>query len=192
MNTLSWNCRGMGLPQKVQFLVDVIRQEQPMVLFLCETMAKRSRMEWVKQKLGFEGLITVDPIGKSGGLALMWKEKEQVEVRSYSKNHIDVKITSEDMYVWRLTGFYGEPDRAQRRSTWNLLRTLARDANLPWCVIGDINNVMSLNDKKGGDAYPDWLVEGFNEVVHDAGLIDMVLTGHQFTWELNRGTQDWT
>ena len=148
MTTLSWNCRGMELPRKVQFLVDVISQEQPTVLFLCETTAKRSRMEWVKQNLGFDGLITVDPIGKSEGLALMWKDKEQVEVRSYSKNHIDVKITSEDRYEWRLIGFYGEPDRAQRRRTWNLLRTLARDANLPWCVIGDLNNVLSLSDKK--------------------------------------------
>lgn len=132
-------------------------------------MAKRLRMEWVKQKLGFEGLFMVDPIGKSGGLALIWKERDQVEVRSYSKNHIDVKINSEDMYDWRSTGLYGEPDRAKRRSTWNLLRTLSRDANLPWCI-GDINNVLS---------------------VHEAGLVDMVLTGHQFTWERNRGTQDW-
>lgn len=163
-----------------------------MVLFLCETMAKRSRMEWVKQKLGFEGLITVDPVGKSGGLALMWKERDQVEMRSYSKNHIDVKITTEYKFVWRLTGFYGELDRAQKRSTWNLLRMLSRGANLPWYVIGDINNVMSLNDKKGGVAYLDWLVEGFTEAVHEVGLIDMVLTGHQFTWERNRGTQDWT
>lgn len=55
-------------------------------------------MEWIKNKLGFEGLITVDPIGKSGGLTLMWKEKEQVEVRSFLKNHIDVKISADDMY----------------------------------------------------------------------------------------------
>ncbi|WOG93696.1 hypothetical protein DCAR_0312982 [Daucus carota subsp. sativus] len=122
----------------------------------------------------------------------MWKEKDQVEIRSYSKYHIDVKITTEDLYVWRLTGFYGEPVRAQRRTTWNLLRTLARDANLLWCVIGDLNNVMSPNDKKGGDVYPDWFIDGFNAVVQEAGLIDMGLTGNQFTWERNRGTQDWT
>lgn len=112
MNVLSWNCRGMGLPLKVQFLVDVIRQEQHEIVFLYETMAKKSRMEWIKNKLGFEGLITVDPIGQSGGLALMWKEKEQVEVRNFLKNHIDVKISEADRYEWRLTCFYGEPDRA--------------------------------------------------------------------------------
>lgn len=76
-----------------------------------------------------------------------------------------------------MTGFYEEPDRAQR-NTGNLLRTLDRDANLPWCVIGDVNNVLNRNDKRGGDDYPDWLVESFNEVVNEAGLIDMQLMGH--------------
>lgn len=91
MTTLSWNCRGMELPRKVQFLHEVVRQEQPTFLFLCETMDKRSRLEWVKKKLGFEGLITVDPVGKSGGLALMWKEKDQAELIGMSKYHMKLK-----------------------------------------------------------------------------------------------------
>ncbi|KAL1824879.1 hypothetical protein ACET3Z_011657 [Daucus carota] len=52
-------------------------------------MAKRSRMEWVKQKLGFEGLITVDLIGKSGGLTLMWKEKDQVPASDLDGHVVD-------------------------------------------------------------------------------------------------------
>ncbi|XP_074355881.1 uncharacterized protein LOC141695541 [Apium graveolens] len=183
MTTLSWNYRGMGLPRKVQFLFDVVRQEQPIFVFLCETMSKRSRLEWVKNKLGYEGLITVDPIGKSGGLALMWTEKDQAELLSLSQNHIDVKVCLTDMMEWRLTGFYGEPDRSKRRSTWNLLRNLARDANLPWCLQGDLNNVSSTEDKRGGEPYPEWLINGYNEAVHDAILVDLELLGHPFTWE---------
>lgn len=52
------------------------------------------------------------------------------------------------MDIWRLTGLYGEPDRTQRRKTWDLLQNLAKDSNLPWCVIGDLNNVVSQDDKK--------------------------------------------
>lgn len=81
------------------------------------------------------------------------------------------------MASWRLTGLYGEPDRTQCRKTWDLLRHLARDSNLPWCVIGDLNNVCSQLDKKGGASYPTWLIEGFNEILAEIGLIDMDLVG---------------
>ncbi|XP_074336431.1 uncharacterized protein LOC141673577 [Apium graveolens] len=108
-----------------------------------------------------------------------------------SKYHIEVKVRLVDLQEWCLTGFYGEPDRNKRRITRELLRNLARDANLPWCVVGDLNNIMSANDKKGGESYPDWLIEGFNEVIHDTNLVDLELTGHQFTWKLGRDTDDW-
>lgn len=61
----------------------------------------------------------------------------------------------------------------------DLLRNLSRDSNLPWSIIGDLNNMVSQNDKKGGD--PRNLINGFNEVLSEAGLIDMELVGHQFT-----------
>ncbi|KAK1373805.1 hypothetical protein POM88_029998 [Heracleum sosnowskyi] len=79
MKTLSWNCRGVGLPWNIQFLSDVVRQEKPMVIFLCEKLARKSKMEWVQMRLGFQGMFVVDCIGRSGGLALLWQENDQVE-----------------------------------------------------------------------------------------------------------------
>lgn len=92
---------------------------------------------------------------------------------------------------WRLTGVFGEPDRAKRRKTWDLLRNLARDSNLPWCLIRDMNNIVSQNDKKGGAPYPSWLIDGSNETLVDTGLSDLELTGHQYTWEKGRNTASW-
>lgn len=62
------------------------------------------------------------------------------------------------MKWWRLTGVYGEPNRSKRKKTWDLLKTLARNSNLPWALIGNMNNISSQNDNKGGDNYPTWLV----------------------------------
>lgn len=76
--------------------------------------------------------------------------------------------------------------------TWDLLRYLARDSNLPWVVMGDLNNVTSQDDKRGGARYLRNLVEGFNETLSDAGLFDMNLVGHHYTWERRRGTKDFT
>lgn len=89
---------------------------------------------------------------------------------------------------WRLTGVYGEPMRSQRHKTWDLLRNLSRDANLPWCLVGDFNNVKSQLDKKGGSLYPTYLIEGFNNCLQDTGLHDLDIIGHQFTWERGKNT----
>lgn len=50
---------------------------------------------------------------------------------------------------------------------------------------------MSIQDKTGGAQYPNWLREGFNEAIQDAGLRDMELVGHQYTWERGRDTVEW-
>lgn len=191
MSIISWNCRGLGLPPNVRFLKELVRQERPSYIFLCETIDNKGKIDWISRSLGFDGLITVDAQGRSDGLALLWKEKEEVELRSFSRNHIDVEVAVEGKDRWRLTGFYGEPNRSQRRKTWDLLRNLARDSNLPWCVIGDMNNLISQVDKRGGALYPNWLIEGFNEVIVDTNLIDMELVGYQYTWERGKGTADW-
>lgn len=72
-----------------------------------------------------------------------------------------------------------------------MLRNLSRDANLPWCLVGDFNNVTSQADKKGGAAYPNHLIEGFNECLQDVDLHDLDIIGHQFTWERGRNTNQW-
>lgn len=131
--------------------------------------------------LGFEGMLGVNSQGWSEGLALFWKEEEQGKVLTYSQNHIDIETKVNGMEPWRLTGIYKEPNRTNRRKTWELLRNLARDSNLPWCTIGDMNNILAQSDKRGGNLYSSWLVEGFNEVVIDGELVDMKLIGHQYT-----------
>ncbi|KAK1379299.1 Endonuclease/exonuclease/phosphatase family protein [Heracleum sosnowskyi] len=191
MSIISWNCQGMGPPWKLQFLQDVIRQQRPAFVFLCETLSNKKKMEWVRTRIGFQGMIVVEAKGRSGGLSLLWKDQDQVPLLSVSDNHIDVCVSVDGVQAWRLKGFYGEPDRSKRRRTWELLKNLSRDSNLSWCTIGDMNNILSKTDKKGGDSYPQWLIEGFNETLVEAGLKDIDLYGHAFTWERGRSTDSW-
>lgn len=117
MSSLSWNCQGLGLPWKVRFLMDVVRQEKPTFVFLCETLTNKEKMDWIRMKLGFEGMVVVESRGRSGGLALLWREKNQANLLNFSQNHIDMEVRVEGLGEWRLTGLYGEPDRSDRRKT---------------------------------------------------------------------------
>ncbi|XP_074356168.1 uncharacterized protein LOC141695859 [Apium graveolens] len=113
-------------------------------------------MEEVRNKLDFQGLLVVEAQGRSGCLALLWKESDQVKLLSFSNYHIDVEVNIQGMNPWRLTG--------------------------------DMNNIVAQIDKRCGVLYPQWLLDGFNEVLTETGLKDLDLYGHQYTWERGRNT----
>uniref|UniRef100_A0A803NVA0 CCHC-type domain-containing protein n=1 Tax=Cannabis sativa TaxID=3483 RepID=A0A803NVA0_CANSA len=149
------------------------------------------RMESIRAHLGYEGCFVVEAHGHSGGLALLWKEENEVTIQGFSANHIDAMIQKVGTPSWRFTGIYGEPRRELRFQTWNLFRSLKEDNDLPWCLMGDMNNLGSQLEKKSGRNYPDQLITGFNNALRDCNLIDMALEGYPFTWEKGRNTTDW-
>lgn len=104
-----------------------------------------------------------------------------------SNNHIDLVINDVNG-DWRLTGYYGYPDRSRRHLLWNLLRHLSRINNLSWVCMGDFNDLLTSEDKKGRVSHPQWLFRGFREAVNDSQLSDIPLSGYNFTWFRGRGT----
>lgn len=57
---------------------------------------------------------------------MLWRNKTEVSVDSFSIKHINVEVSIPGSTVFRLTSMYGEPNRARRRLTWNLICHLAR------------------------------------------------------------------
>ncbi|KAK1356412.1 hypothetical protein POM88_049668 [Heracleum sosnowskyi] len=116
---------------------------------------------------------------------------QEVMVLSYSKHHIDVVIETKGWSRYRLTDIYGEPDRAKMKEKWELICRLHSQMSLPWVLIGDMNNVISQNDKRGGRPYPTWLIRGFQKCIDDCDLHDLEIEGYPYTWEKGYGTDGW-
>lgn len=76
-------------------------------------------MERCKFSLGFKNCLSVNCIGRGGGLALLWKKEVNLSVLSYLKSHIDAQILDDDVpnKQWFLTGIYGNPDATKRWET---------------------------------------------------------------------------
>lgn len=98
MSTLSWNCHGIGTPWAIQFLKELILQKNPNFIFLSETLCKKEKAERIRDMIGFEGVFTVEAQGHNGGLVLFWRNKDEVTVQSFSRNHIDVLIEDQVGY----------------------------------------------------------------------------------------------
>ena len=91
--------------------------KRPFFIFLCETISKREKVEWVRAKLGYAGLHVVECDGHSGGLALLWEKEDTVSVLGSSSNLINVQVTTKQLGTWRFTGFYGHSDQNRRRES---------------------------------------------------------------------------
>ena len=136
MSVLSWNCPGLGNPEAVRELRSIVKLEDPSLLFVMETKIKAKRVEDMKFTLGFAGSFAVDSVGLSGGIGLFWSRDVTVDLKNFSKNHIDVLVHSnnQNAYVWRFTGFYGAPRAEERHHSWRFLRTLHTYPIVPGCA----------------------------------------------------------
>ena len=83
----------------------------------------------------------------------------------YSSNHIDILVQDEGFSEWRFTGYHGYPERQRIREAWAFIRLLHSISSLPWCVAGDFNDMLSPDDKTGRIPHPEWLLQGFKEVI---------------------------
>ena len=107
MIVLSWKCRGLGNHWVVEVLTELMRQKAPTILFLMETKLSIREMEPIKTELGYPSMLAISSEGRKGGLALLWVAEVVVDTQTYSLNHIDANICTQNSPSWRLTGVYG-------------------------------------------------------------------------------------
>jgi exonuclease III len=115
MIILSWNCRGLGTPSAIPNLRRLAQKHRPNVLFLSETLSKAQQMEKIRVMLKFDSCLSIDVVGRSGGLAILWNDPVKCKIQNYCRNFINLEVDEAGKGVWRLTCYYGYPERGRRR-----------------------------------------------------------------------------
>ena len=164
---------------KIKFLVRYYKSD---ILFLCETIVQVNKIEEFRYLLGYDSCFAPVRNSRGGGIALFWRNMVNCSIVNYLANHISAKIEEVNRGAWMFTGFYGFPEIGRRRDSWNFICGLARQTSLPWCLMGDFNDILHADEKKGMATRPNWLIRGFRKAVQDAGLIDVHMEGYPFTW----------
>lgn len=166
----------------------MVQCNKPDFVFLIETKSQRNKINSLKKVLNYDCCFAVDSMGLSGGLAFLWKKTWSVELQCYSCRHIDLVIKCANEEPWRLTGFYGHPNRNRRSHSWTLLKSLSGNSSLPWVCLGDFNDLLSPDEKFGKTPHPEWLFRGFQEAVDSSDLYDLGKVGYPFTWFRGKNT----
>ena len=148
-----------------------------------ETKANPSRIKGLQKRLEFTQGIMVPCDGRSGGLAMLWREGVDVRFKSCSHSHIDVVVHGDGgAKPWRASGFYGHPDARKRYVSWELLISLKNQCMMPWIVFGDFNEITHPDEKLGWLEQDANQMRSFRECLNVCGLIDLGFVGQRFTW----------
>ncbi|VVA39309.1 PREDICTED: reverse mRNAase [Prunus dulcis] len=118
MTILCWNVRSLGNPRTFSALRYLLRHKKTGVIFLSETKKTIQQMAGVSAQLGAMGHFSVSRNSHADGLALLWQHGVKVSIRSISSGHIDVMIEGVAQTCFHFTGFYGNPELASRKYSW--------------------------------------------------------------------------
>ncbi|KAM0834300.1 hypothetical protein ACQ4PT_063687 [Festuca glaucescens] len=182
MIILGWNCHGLGMDAIVGELKWLIRRYRPSLLFLSEMKMRDCRARNFMWSLGFTGAFAVSSDGLSGGLALFLSSDLKVDLKSFSSQIMDVLVTQEEGFAWRVTLVYGEPRKELRYQFWDRMRFLRTCQDGPWLCLGDFNEALHKEEHLGARERDEHQMQMFRECLEDCGLVDMGFSGPKYMW----------
>ncbi|KAK9004232.1 hypothetical protein V6N11_002039 [Hibiscus sabdariffa] len=190
MVVMAWNVRGLGNRVTVRALKNSMVKFKPNIVFLSETKQKKRYLEKIKMKMKMDHSFYVEPSGLAGGLSLWWTNDTQVTILKHEKHFIDAMISVNGETEWFGTFIYGPPYREEKQAFWESMTNLRSCPGDRWLVIGDTNVVASQEEKIGGAPFNPSDARHFYEFVDSLGLLELPISGGNFTWPNHRSDED--
>lgn len=116
---------------------------------MIETKLTRLQVKQIVSGLHYNNWWVVDICWLSGGLRMMWSDNITVNILSWFVSHILDSVEATGCVPWLFTTFYGRPNHAMGKFSWEFLFKLYTLANGPWLLARDFNEIMRSQEKLG-------------------------------------------
>ena len=154
MNCVCWNVRGIGGGGKDAAIKKLINDTKPFFLGLVETKHSQVRDSKIKNWwcLGDFKWKDVPAIEGSGGLVCIWSNDlfEVLNIKAGSRWICIEGLVKEGSFRCAILVVYAPNIRSDRRLLWEDLLALRELVSVPMLAMGDFNEVLSANERKGG------------------------------------------
>ncbi|XP_028089827.1 uncharacterized protein LOC114290144 [Camellia sinensis] len=188
MKMLVWNCHGAGNSVFKRTIRDLLKSHNPSIIVLIETKVQLSSMGLFFNNLGFAASTFVDPVGKCGGIWLLW-DPFKVIVLALDANPqvIYVKIKRDHFPNWILSVVYARPNPTKRDTLWENLESMEDNMSEPWLAVGDFNDFASQNEKRSFvPSHSHARTRKFAARLNMCNLMDLGCSGPHLTWSNGR------
>jgi len=185
MRVISWNVQGAKRTQVLLELQFLKRTYKPDIIFLLETMVNERNILQLLPRIGFEHFDFVAPNNHSGGLAVLW-HNTNVHASLLNKDHRAIHMLVHDHisnHKVIIGGIYAPAQQREKAAFWNHLYRLNGVMNLPWCLIGDFNEMATPIEKRGGRLPSDSSFERLNDFLNTINASTVPNNGSLFTWK---------
>nr|XP_023875292.1 uncharacterized protein LOC111987785 [Quercus suber] len=192
MNILIWNCRGAKKPLFRKTVMDLVAWHSPIIMVITETRLSSARAIEIIETLPFDGVEVINTIGYAGGIWLLWSlNAVHVDILATTEQeiHAIIRVRSQSLN-WLISAIYATPRFAKRCILWENLKMLANLHDLPWALMGDFNEVLSEEEKSGGNLVCMRRVRAIKECMDACHVMDLGFLGPKFTWSNKRETGD--
>ncbi|KAK4281040.1 hypothetical protein QN277_012580 [Acacia crassicarpa] len=180
---LFWNVRGVCSPKFLQNLKLACRKSHPGMILLTETKSEDEGCFRCLLSLGFDEIVVVSSLGRSGGIVAAW-QKNEIDAQLARKDRqflqFQCKITEANPFM--LTAIYAHPSYSLKQELWGILEDMAPSISLLWVLIGDFNDIGPLSKKVGGLDGNEARIKLFNDRGQRCALSDIGYQGPKFTW----------
>jgi hypothetical protein len=130
-------------------------------------------------------------VGNSGGILSLWRKSLGNLVFSFTGDgFVGVCLDLVDQEArCCVINVYSKCNLRDKRRLWQeVLMTRRGFGEIAWCIVGDFNSVISVNERRGvgssidvgGDVGRE--MEHFGNFIRHLEMVDMPLLGRQFTW----------
>ncbi|GMI67867.1 hypothetical protein HRI_000456000 [Hibiscus trionum] len=187
---LSWNLRGLGRKLKRAAVKKVIGRLKPGAIFIQESKKEIVDTVLISQicrRQSRYSFVFSPSAGASGGLISCWDDTFFSFKRSiiHSRYIVCIGTLLNLNLEVALVNIYAPNDCSERRCVWAELKDLVQQLSIPVLIGGDFNVIRKRSEKMGVHCNKK-AMEEFDEFIEDLALIDLPLSGGDFTWCSNR------
>lgn len=187
MNALAWNCRGVGNSRTVRDLAAFLQAYNPKLVFLSETRQSEEQMKNLRWRLGLKGCLARSCVGRSGGIALFWKESLLVDLITISNKVIDAAVREcPNSQPWRISFVYGDPRVEDRHLTWEFMKRIKYRSDKPWVMMGDFNECMWQFEHFSETKRSERQMDAFRDALATCDMHDLGFSGLPWTFDNNK------
>lgn len=188
-----WNARGAAGKDFGSTVKEFKRKFRPSLVVLVETRCSGERAQQAIKRMGFTHQLIVEAQGMSGGIWLLWNEAHlKITALKTHKQFIHCTIEGMGKCVWSFSEVYASPREMERKDLWTELELISRSTRGPWLVAGDLNDIISKDEQRGGTEPVERKCKRFKDYIESCNLIDLGSEGPRFTWRgpmVNHGTR---